>query len=221
MIRGLILVSIYLLSLAAMLFFSAGRADWPMGWATLGVYIVISVLAFVLVDPELVKERSRLRSGTKSADMVLASLSFLFFFPLTLLVSGLDVGRFGWSPPFPHSVQLTALVVFAMGNAFGCWAMVSNKYFSTFVRIQTDRGHEVVTRGPYRIVRHPGYAGTILAVLALPLSLGSLWALIPAAIGAFGFVIRTWIEDKSLLKGLGGYGRYAARVRYRLIPGLW
>lgn len=221
MIRGIVLTAFYLVSLVAILFVSAGRVDWPMGWALLGVYIFISVVNFLLVDPELVKERSRIKAGVKARDLVLASLSFLFFFPVTLLVAGLDVGRFGWSPSFALTVQLIALVVFAFGNVIGSWAMVKNKYFSTFVRIQKDRSQNVVTDGPYKYVRHPGYAGTILASIALPLALGSLWALIPASVGACGFVIRTVLEDKTLMEELSGYREYATLVRYRLIPGIW
>jgi protein-S-isoprenylcysteine O-methyltransferase Ste14 len=140
---------------------------------------------------------------------------------MTLLVAGLDVGRYGWSPPIPSTAQVVALAAFALGNAIGSWAMVRNKYFSTFLRIQSDRGQEVITDGPYRYVRHPEYAGTILASIALPISLGSLWALIPASLGACGFVIRTIYEDKVLMKELGKYREYAQVVPFRLLPGIW
>ncbi len=99
--------------------------------------------------------------------------------------------------------------------------MQANRFFSTFVRIQEDRGHHVVTTGPYRFVRHPGYAGAIVGSLALPLALGSLWALIPAAIGSAGFALRTHREDRMLRDELPGYLEYSRRVRWRLLPGLW
>ena len=99
--------------------------------------------------------------------------------------------------------------------------MATNRFFSTFVRFQEDRSHEVVKGGPYRYVRHPGYAGTILAAITLPLALGSLWALIPACIGAVGFVVRTDLEDKALRQTVSGYLEYAGRVRHRLVPGIW
>ncbi len=99
--------------------------------------------------------------------------------------------------------------------------MVRNKYFSTFLRIQKDRDHKVVTGGPYQWVRHPGYAGVILASIALPISLGSLWALVPAILGACGFVIRTFLEDRILMEELNGYREYAHSVRFRLLPGIW
>ncbi|HEY48004.1 MAG TPA: isoprenylcysteine carboxylmethyltransferase family protein [Anaerolineae bacterium] len=221
MIRGIVLVIIYLASLVTILFVSAGRVDWPMGWASLGIYILISIINFMLADPTLVKERAQMRTGVDIRDMVLASLSFLFFFPLTLLVAGLDIGRYAWSPTIAFIVQVIALVVFTLGNVIGSWAMVRNKYFSTFLRIQKDRDHKVITSGPYQWVRHPGYAGVILASIALPISLGSLWALVPAIVGACGFVIRTFFEDRTLMEELSGYREYAHSVRFRLLPGIW
>ncbi|UCF61860.1 MAG: isoprenylcysteine carboxylmethyltransferase family protein [Anaerolineaceae bacterium] len=221
MIRGIVIAIIYLTSLVVILFVSAGRIDWPMGWASLGIYILISIINFMLVDPTLVTERAQIRTGVNIRDMILASLSFLFFFPLTLLVAGLDIGRYAWSPTIPLAIQVIALLVFAFGNAIGSWAMVQNKYFSTFIRIQEDRDHEVITSGPYHWVRHPGYAGVILASIALPISLGSLWALIPAFIGACGFVVRTFFEDRVLLEELNGYREYAQSVPFRLLPGIW
>ncbi|MFQ5824525.1 MAG: methyltransferase family protein [bacterium] len=118
-------------------------------------------------------------------------------------------------------MQVSALVVFVFGHAIAFWAMVANKFFSTFVRIQTERGHHVVTDGPYAWVRHPGYTGTILSAIALPISLGALWALIPAFIGACLFVVRTLREDRTLTDELNGYREYTSRVRWRLVPGLW
>lgn len=221
MIRGIIVVIIYLTSLVVILFVSAGRADWPMGWASLGIYILISVINFMLADPTLVAERTQMRTGINLRDMILASLSFIFFFPLTLLVAGLDIGRYTWSPPIPLAIQVIALLVFALGNAIGSWAMIQNKYFSTFLRIQMDRDQQVITSGPYRWIRHPGYAGVILASIALPISLGSLWALIPAIVGACGFVIRTYFEDRVLMEELDRYRAYARNVPFRLFPGIW
>jgi protein-S-isoprenylcysteine O-methyltransferase Ste14 len=174
MLRGFILLVVYLGSLVAILFLSFGSVDWPMGWASLGIYIAISLANFFLVDPELVRERSRLGEGVQKRDRLLASISSLFLFPVTVAIAGIDVGRLGWSPPLPLSLRLLALLLFTLGNALGRWAMATNRFFSTFVRIQEDRSHAVVTGGPYRYVRHPGYAGAILAAITLPLALGSL-----------------------------------------------
>lgn len=155
MLRGAVFLTLYLALLVAIPFIAAGSLYWPMAWASMGIYVAISVVNFFLVDPELVRERSRglalpTGAGTKGWDPALATASLIFFFPLTLLVAGLDVGRFGWSVPLPAVVQILALVVFTLGNALGSWAMVSNRYFSTFLRLQHDRKHQVETRGPYR-----------------------------------------------------------------------
>jgi protein-S-isoprenylcysteine O-methyltransferase Ste14 len=226
MLIGAVFLTLYLAVLVATPFIAAGSVNWPIAWASMGIYAAISVLNFFFVDPELVRERSRglalpTGAGTKGWDQALAATSWIFFFPLTLLAAGLDIGRFGWSLPLPVVVQIPALIVFALGNALGSWAMVSNRYFSTFVRLQHDRAHQVETRGPYRYIRHPGYAGVVAGALALPLALGSRWALLPAVVGASGFVLRTALEDRVLLKELDGYMDYASQVHHRLVPGVW
>jgi protein-S-isoprenylcysteine O-methyltransferase Ste14 len=221
MLRPAIIAGLYFFLLAAILLGSAGHIRWPMAWAFLAVYLAVIIIAFFVVDPQLIKERSRMGPGVKRLDVFLASLSFLWFFPLTLLVAGLDAGRFGWSPSFPAAVPPLALVVFALATAFSLWAEATNRFFSTFVRIQTERGHRVVADGPYARVRHPGYAGQILASIALALALGSLWALIPAFVGSCLLAVRTLFEDRTLMEELSGYREYASRVRWRLLPGIW
>jgi protein-S-isoprenylcysteine O-methyltransferase Ste14 len=114
-----------------------------------------------------------------------------------------------------------AALVIAAGYGLAVWAMVENRFFSAVARIQKDRGHEVVTTGPYRIVRHPSYAGAILAYLAFPLMLDALWSLIPGVIMAGVLVVRTGLEDRMLIEELEGYQGYAEETRYRLIPGVW
>ena len=99
--------------------------------------------------------------------------------------------------------------------------MIVNKFFVKFVRIQAERGHYVVTDGPYAYIRHPGYAGTVLAFIVLPIALSSLWALIPALVGGSLLVIRTFLEDRFLQKEFDGYREYASSVRWRLLPGIW
>jgi protein-S-isoprenylcysteine O-methyltransferase Ste14 len=226
MLRGAVFLTLYLAVLVAVPFIAAGHVDWPIAWASMGIYAAISVLNFFLVEPGLVRERSRglvqpTGPETRRWDQALATASWILFFPVTLLLAGLETGRFRWSLPLPAVVQILALVVFALGNALGSWAMVSNRYFSTFLRLQHDRGHQVETRGPYRYVRHPGYAGVIAGALALPLALGSRWALLPAMVGASGFVLRTALEDRVLLQELDGYAEYASQVHYRLVPRVW
>jgi len=220
-LRSYIRLIVYILLVAAILFISAGRLDWIIAWVFLGIYILIILISLIFVDPELIEERSHIGPGAKKWDLVLASLTVVFLFPLTFLIAGLDAGRFHWSPPFPVWVQLLALVIYVMGSAITSWAMVVNKFFSTVVRIQTERGHYVVTSGPYRYVRHPGYTGAIIVSISIPLILGSLWAYIPALIGDCILVIRTVLEDNTLKKELEGYDEYATRVRHRLLPGIW
>jgi protein-S-isoprenylcysteine O-methyltransferase Ste14 len=136
------------------------------------------------------------------------------------VVAGLDF-RFGWSTGIMPALQFAALVVAVGGYALGTWAMAVNAYFSLVVRIQHDRGQKVVSDGPYRWVRHPGYVGTILFELAAPLLLGSWWALVPGVISALLLVVRTALEDRTLQQELDGYKQYAGEVRYRLLPGVW
>jgi protein-S-isoprenylcysteine O-methyltransferase Ste14 len=143
------------------------------------------------------------------------------FVLVQLVVAGLDAGRFGWSPELPAGVRGAALLAYVMGIAVSMWAMSVNRFFEPTVRIQTDRGQYAVTDGPYRFVRHPGYAGMLLAVLAEGAVLGSLWALVPAVAFAAVLAARTAMEDRMLRAGLDGYAQYAGAVRYRLVPCVW
>ncbi len=212
------------LILAAILFLSSGRLNWWFAWAYLGIFVIgVSVNSFVLLrtHPELIAERARqFTPETKKWDRILATLWGLLSTIVSLLVAGLDV-RFGWWPQIPLTVQLAAMLFHMFGSAFADWALVSNAFFAGTVRVQTERGHAVASTGPYRIVRHPGYAGWILSGLATPLMLGSLWALVPAALGQGALVLRTALEDQTLREELPGYEDYARRIRHRLVPGIW
>ena len=207
---------------AAMLFISAGRVDWVMGWALVLLYAVwVAANALLLMPrtPELLAERVNHRFSDKPWDNVILALYGLMTL-VKLIVAGLDV-RFGWTSPLSISLQIAALVVASLGYALVTWAMVANAFFALANRIQTERGHTVVASGPYRAVRHPGYVGSIVFEVASPLMLGSLWALVPGGISALLMVVRTALEDRSLHQELAGYTDYAQRVRYRLLPGVW
>lgn len=219
MIRAGLEASALLVFLGACLFASAGRISWPAGWAYLGIFATFTATTFAVVQPELIRERAAPGPDSDRKDALLASLGFLGLYPGTLIVAGFDAGRADSSIPLPG--QALAFAVFTSGYGFALWAMRANAFFSTFIRIQDDRGHAVTTSGPYAWVRHPGYAGTIVAHLALPLALGSTWALLPALLGGLLFVFRTAREDRVLRERLGGYREYQARVRWRLVPGLW
>ncbi len=206
---------------AAALFLAAGRLDWPAAWAYVAMYLGIVAVNAVTILPRslgLVAERGRMED-TKGWDRALAvplGLSGL----ATLVVAGLEV-RFRWSRPLPSVMQFKGMILTVLGYGVVSSAMASNRFFSSLVRIQRDRGHVVATGGPYRIVRHPGYLGMITASLATPLLLGSRWALLPGGLTAALYVVRTVLEDRTLQQELDGYSEYARKVRYRLIPGLW
>jgi protein-S-isoprenylcysteine O-methyltransferase Ste14 len=137
-----------------------------------------------------------------------------------VILAGLD-HRYGWSPAFPTWVSILGLFLIAAGYAFGAWALAENRFFSSVVRIQADRGHVVCDSGPYRIVRHPGYAGNGLPMPGMVLAFSSLWTILPAAAALIIIVIRTALEDRTLQEELPGYGDYARRVRYRLVPWIY
>ncbi len=129
--------------------------------------------------------------------------------------------RWTWTPILDLEAHLAGGLIFVLGSALFSWAMLSNTLFSSIARVQEDRGHRVCSTGPYRFVRHPGYVGAILQSTGIPLLLGSLWALIPGALASGLMVVRTFLEDRMLHAELEGYPEYAARVRHRLVPGIW
>ena len=198
--------------------------DWWEAWVYAGINILGFIVSRVLAarrNPDLIRERARSieMKDAKPWDKKLAPMLTLGLI-LALIVAGLDA-RFAWTFPFPMKMKIVSLVVILFGYAFGSWALVENRFFSGVVRIQTDRGHHVVTGGPYRFMRHPGYAGALAAYMMTPVFLNSLWAFIPIVLTLIVLVIRTSLEDKTLQEELPGYKEYAQKTRYRLIPGLW
>ena len=172
--------------------------------------------------PGLMAERARLAKapGVKSWDKLLAPLMGVSLGLPLIIVAGLD-HRFGWSAPLSSWLNVLGLILIATGYGFAGWALAQNRFFSSYVRIQEERGHVVCDTGPYKIVRHPGYAGNILPPFAMALALSSVWTLIPAAGALIITLIRTALEDRALQLELPGYREYARRVRYRLIPGIY
>jgi protein-S-isoprenylcysteine O-methyltransferase Ste14 len=211
-----------LLFYAVLLFVSAGRLDWLAAWIYLGIYAVTVLINMTIIlpkNPEFAAERGRVKEDAKGWDKQITSIAGVFMIA-GLVVPGLDL-RFGWSPQFAFGVQLAGFVVLALGYALFSWAMLSNEFFETKVRIQKDRGQTVATSGPYRYVRHPGYVGMILQLLATPIALSSWWGIIPALCATGVFILRTALEDKTLREELAGYQEYAQEVCYRLFPGVW
>ena len=219
---GLIVVYLFI---PLVLLVCGGDFSWWQAW----VYALLFVSAGIggrnwaeRRHPGLMAERQNIEKmqSAKAWDKVLAPLMGLSLGLPLVIVAGLD-HRFGWSPEFPLWLIVLGFTLISLGYAFAVWALVENRFFSTTVRIQTDRGHEVCDTGPYRIVRHPGYAGNILPLLGIVLALSSVWTLIPAAVALVLTVIRTALEDRTLQEELPGYLDYSQRVRYRLIPGIY
>lgn len=209
----------------AVLLLCGGDRGWWQAWA----YALLLASAGIVLrlwaerrHPGLMAERTQLSRapGVKSWDRLLAPLMALSLALPLFVVAGLD-HRFGWSPDFASGLNILGLVLASAGYGFSGWALLENRFFSSVVRIQSERGHVVCDTGPYRIVRHPGYTGSVLPPFAMVLALDSVWTLIPATAAVVIAVVRTSLEDRTLQEELPGYRAYADRVRDRLIPGIY
>lgn len=219
-LKALVRSAIVIAIIAAILFAAAGRYDLPFFWAYLALLAGFVALTMLTVSRELLEERKS--PGGKGRDnlvllRVAAGVSFLFQW----VFAGLDVGRFHWTDSVSTPLRALGLVGFFGVLAIWHWAMRTNPFFSAAVRIQHDRGHFVVASGPYRIVRHPGYAAFVLLGWGGPLALGSWGAAVSHLVVVLLFVRRAMLEDRMLRTELDGYAAYAARVRYRFLPGVW
>jgi protein-S-isoprenylcysteine O-methyltransferase Ste14 len=206
----------------AFIFILAGRTTYWQGWVFCGltlIFVIVSVLVFSK-HIDLVRERMKPGPGTRKWDKIFFTFNTLFYF-VNVIVGTLDAGRFGWTKKLPFSLYISGSIVFVLSQILFYRSMWVNRFFSSMVRIQTERGHHVVQDGPYRIVRHPGYTGGLLFGPALAIMLGSLWALIPGLISSLLLLLRTRKEDEVLKRELPGYSEYASKVRFRLIPGIW
>jgi protein-S-isoprenylcysteine O-methyltransferase Ste14 len=206
----------------AIIFISAGRIDYWQGL----IYVSIGLLMFLLnytvlrIDSELLKERTKPGENTKKWDKAILGLSFLVTITM-YIIAGLDSGRNHWSPDFHWSIYLFGIILTALGQLLFLIAQKQNKFFSSTVRIQTDREHIVCESGLYKIVRHPAYMGSIIQSLGFPLLFGSLWSIIPISILIIVLIIRTNLEDKTLKEELTGYREYSEKTRYKIIPFVW
>jgi protein-S-isoprenylcysteine O-methyltransferase Ste14 len=223
LIRAFVSLAVTLLLMGAALFFSAGTLEWPHGLLYMAVFLLLTLIAMAWlwrVNPEIFIARRRLSGrGTKGWDLVLVSILFAAFLA-TLIVAALDDGRFHWAPA-PLWAVLIGYVLLLAGYLGTTWAQAVNRHFEPSVRIQSDRDHHVITTGPYAYVRHPGYIFGVILSFGGALALGSLWALLPAALFAVVLVIRTNLEDATLQRELPGYAEFAARVRFKWIPRIW
>jgi protein-S-isoprenylcysteine O-methyltransferase Ste14 len=218
-------ISAYTILVAALLFGLSGRIDWPMAWIYLLLLTAstgINIHILVRVHPDLAAERMKFTrsEGIKAWDKILSPVVGVIGPILILVVCAMEK-RWASAAPFDPALQWASMVLVALSSALSSWALFHNRYFSSVVRIQKDRGHAVVDTGPYRFVRHPGYSGGVFYYLSVPLALGSLWGLVPAGLTLIAVVVRTALEDATLRRELEGYIEYTKTVRYRLIPGLW
>jgi protein-S-isoprenylcysteine O-methyltransferase Ste14 len=221
-LKRMLQIIFQIIIIAAILFISSGRLDWWMAWAYIGIFVAgvgVNMILIIRKNPELIEERSQIKANTKRWDFYLAGLLSLSS-TVALLVSGLDI-RFEWSEEIPFVLQFAAVVLVVLGSVLGSWAIVSNPFFASTVRIQSERGHRVVSSGPYQYIRHPGYAGWILSGIALPVMLGSLWALIPSGLAVVILIIRTGLEDRTLRRDLPSYEEYSQNTHFRLVPYVW
>lgn len=204
------------------LFWPAGTINWWQAWGALVIMALWSAgtaVAILQRNPELLADRLGPRKGAKSWD--LAIMSLLGGIQLArYIVAGLD-HRYGWSGEFPLTAQMAALAAGSLGYALMVWSTAVNAFFSQIVRIQTEKGHRVVTSGPYNYLRHPGYFGALVFELTVGVLLGSWWAFGISLISAALLLVRTNLEDRTLQNELAGYSDYAKKVRYRLIPRVW
>jgi protein-S-isoprenylcysteine O-methyltransferase Ste14 len=213
-----------LLAMLALMFLCAGRMSYWQGWLFSGVIIIVAVTLvpkFMKSNKaDLIKERAKPGPGTKSWDKVFLVFYGLSYFSI-ILIGSLDSGRYNWTSAFPIYLYIIGYTVFILSIAVFSWSMWVNRFFSSTVRIQADRGQFVIQNGPYRFIRHPGYVAGILLGISNAIVLGSVWALIPAGFMALSLIIRTGLEDATLQKELRGYVEYTRKTQYRLFPGLW
>ena len=206
----------------AIIFISAGRIAYWQGWVYVGIGLIMFILNYTVlrIDPELLNERSKPAKDTRKWDRTILGLSFLVTLSM-YIIAGLDSGRYHWSPDFHRSLYLLGCILTALGQLLFLISQKQNKFFSSTVRIQADRGHTVCETGLYRMVRHPAYLGLIIQAAGFPLLFGSLWSIIPIGLLIILLIIRTILEDKTLLNELKGYRVYAEKTRYRIIPRIW
>ena len=204
------------------IFVSAGRIDYRQGLIYVSIGLIMAILNYTVlrIDSELLKERSKPGDDTKKWDKTILGLSFLTTISM-YVIAGLDSGRFHWSPDFHWSICLLGIILTASGQLLFLIAQKQNRFFSSTVRIQTERGHTVCETGLYKIVRHPAYLGSIIQSIGFPLLFGSLWSIIPVGVLIILFLIRTALEDRTLKNELKGYIEYSDKTRYKIIPFIW
>jgi protein-S-isoprenylcysteine O-methyltransferase Ste14 len=207
---------------SAILFICAGRINYTQGRIFLSTNILATLMNYFTIhkNSELINERSKLGEGIKSWDKLLLGLSALIYV-IIIVLAGLDSGRFQWTLNFNWNISISGIILSVIGQILFLTARSQNNFFSSVVRIQKDRGHVVCDKGLYKIIRHPGYLGMIISLMGLPLITTSVWSIIPTLIAIILLLMRTSLEDKTLINELEGYVEYTRKTRYKLIPSVW
>jgi len=209
---------IFVVLAALALFVSAGTLKILSFWIYLAIYALVFVASLTVLDPDLLRER--MRPGGKRPPYALYLFTLVLF--AHWIIADLDRGRFHWSDTVPAWLQTVGMILVAAGYGLVLWAMLTNRFFSSIVRIQSDRGQHVITTGPYAFIRHPGYLAGFIIIVASGLALGSwlsaVWLIV---LSAPGLAYRASTEDRVLQTELPGYRDYAARVHWRVLPGIW
>ncbi len=214
--RRILKVFLQLFLMAILLFVLAGRPDWLWGWIYIGLYVAYIMVNLIVLPADLIAERGRVKENVREWDKQITQITFIPGLGQPI-IAGLNE-RFGWSASLATTIHIVGASLFILGSLTLTWAMISNYYFSTMVRILSDRNHKVATSGPYRIVRHTGYAGMIMSSVGSCLLLDFLWALILSGAMGILFIIRTALEDRTLQLELDGYRKFAGHTKYRLLP---
>jgi protein-S-isoprenylcysteine O-methyltransferase Ste14 len=213
---------IWIAAMGALLFVPAGTLHWP-AWVFMAAMAILGVsggLWLARTDPALLAERMR---PMMQDDQPAADKKFMLAFGAVALIWFVTIGldRRMHASEVPVVLQALGLIMLVLSSGFIMWVMRANSFAAPVIKLQTERGHRVISTGPYAWVRHPMYSGTLLFFVGMPLLLGSWWGVALSPLFVVLFAIRSGIEERALLAGLPGYTDYAARVRYRLLPGVW
>lgn len=217
-LRVLLSILFFLAVFAGVIFGAAGRWDLPMIWVYMGLLIAVFSLSMIGADKDLMQERRK--PGPGGQDHALRWLAIAVMLA-HFAAAGMDLGRFHWSDNIPLWLQVAAMAGITAGFGLSKWATMTNRFFSSVVRIQRDRGHVLVDTGPYAYIRHPGYAAALTWFFLSGVALGSWVSVGVAMLGVPMFFRRMFLEERVLLAELEGYREYAQRVPWRLIPRVW